>query len=260
VVVATVAEAAVVVDAAGSGPPMTFDGVEAVCLDLDDTLVDARAAWHAGFAEVTATLWTELPALAGLGSPAEVYDGPLRTLMNAAQRRRSSSEWSYDLVHEAFREFFAEIAGLTHPESDALAEAYRHAWPRHVQLYPEVPRVLDALHGRYPLGLISNGLAEDQRQKIDAMSLGDYFEVQVISEEAGITKPAPEIFHLALSALGVEPSAAIYVGDNPHHDVVGARGVGMRAVWLNRPGNRFDEQVDADAEIANLDELLGLLS
>jgi len=237
-----------------------FDGVEAVCLDLDGTLVDASAAWHAGFTEVTSTLWTEVPALAGLGSPAEVYEGPLRTLMNAAQRRRPNAEWSYDLVHEAFREFFAETAGLTHTESDALAEAYRHAWPRHVELYPDVLRVLDALHSRYPLGLISNGLTKDQRQKIDAMSIGDYFQVQVISEAAGVTKPAPQIFHQALAALNVKPSAAIYVGDNPHHDVMGARGVGMRAVWLNRPGNRFNEQVDADAEIANLDELLELLS
>ena len=239
---------------------MTFDGVEAVCLDLDDTLVDARGAWHAGFAEVTSTLWAEVPALAGLGSPGEVYSGPLRALMNAAQARRSSSEWSYELVYEAFREFFAEIAGLSTTESDALAEAYRHAWPRHVELFPEVPRVLDALHGRYPLGLISNGLTEDQRLKLDAMALGAYFDVCVISEEAGVTKPAPEIFERALSALGVQPSAAIYVGDNPHHDVTGAQGAGMRAVWLNRPGNRFDSQVDADAEIADLDALLELLS
>jgi putative hydrolase of the HAD superfamily len=239
---------------------MTFDGVEAVCLDLDDTLVDARGAWHGGFAEVTSILWAEVPALASLGSPGEVYDGPLRALMNAAQMRRSSSEWSYELVHEAFREFFAEIAGLTPTEADALAEAYRHAWPRYVKLYPEVPHVLDTLHGRYPLGLISNGLAEDQRLKLDAMALGPYFDVCVISEEAGVTKPAPEIFERALSALGVQPSAAIYVGDNPHHDVIGAQGVGMRAVWLNRPGNRFDSQVEADAEIADLDALLALLS
>jgi putative hydrolase of the HAD superfamily len=238
---------------------MTFDEVEAVCLDLDDTLVDARGAWHAGFAEVTSTLWAEVPALAGLGSPGEVYDGPLHALMTAAQARRSSSEWSYELVHEAFREFFAEIAGLTPTESDALAEAYRHAWPRHVELYPEVPLVLDALHGRYPLGLISNGLTEDQRLKLDTMALSDYFDVCVISEEAGVMKPAPEIFERALSALGVQPAAAIYVGDNPHHDVVGARGAGMRTVWLNRPGNRFDAQVAADAEIADLEELLGLL-
>jgi HAD superfamily hydrolase (TIGR01549 family) len=123
-----------------------------------------------------------------------------------------------------------------------------------------VPRVLEALHGCYPLGLISNGLIEDQQQKIDAMALGDYFDVCVISEEVGMTKPAPEIFECALSALGVQPSAAIYVGDNPHHDVVGARGVGMRAVWLNRPGNRFDAQVEVDAEIADLDGLLELLN
>ena len=240
---------------------MITSGVRAICLDLDDTLVDARGAWHAGFAEVTAELWSEVPALAALGTPAEVYDGPIRTLITAAHARRSNSEWSYELMYGAFREFFGAHAGLGASEADHLTLAYRRAWPRHVSCFPEVERVLAELSPRYPLGVITNGLIEDQRLKLESMAIARYFQVCVISEEVGVTKPDPAIFHRALTALGEDPSATVYVGDNPAHDVAGARGVGMPAIWLNRSGNRFlsTPGTEADAEIQDLDQLVRLL-
>jgi putative hydrolase of the HAD superfamily len=72
-------------------------------------------------------------------------------------------------------------------------------------------------------------------------------------------KPHPKVFRLALHQLGVsEPHRAVFVGDRPFDDIYGAKVNGMRAVLRrNRHVPPFD--VDADAEIDQLSELLPLL-
>jgi 2-haloalkanoic acid dehalogenase type II len=238
---------------------MRFDGVEAVCLDLDDTLVDARESWHRGFAEATAELRERAPAFAARGSPSDIYEGHLRPLILAAQRAAGSSEWSNDFARAGFRALLAETAGLDGPAADSVCEAYLDAWPRHLRLFDDVAPALEALRRRYRLALVSNGLGSDQRLKLARLGLDPHFEVIAISEELGVTKPEPAIFEHTLERLGVTPSAAIHVGDNPHHDIAGARAAGMRGVWLRRSGGRFEGPAEADAEVRHLGELVELL-
>jgi putative hydrolase of the HAD superfamily len=249
--------------AAGSGSMpveagVRFSGVEAVCLDLDDTLVDARGAWHAGFAEAIGELREALPELAALGSAGEIYDRELRPLMMAAQRAAGSSEWSHDFARQGLRELLGRF-DVGPADADAVLQAYLEAWPRHVEVFPETREVLGALRGRYALALISNGLGHDQRLKVDAQDLGGYFDALVISEEVGATKPDPRIFAHALEALGVAAGVALHAGDNPHHDVAGARAAGLLGVWVRRPGGRFESDGEADAVVADLRELVELL-
>ena len=239
---------------------MRFVGVEVVCLDLDDTLVDARGSWHAGFAEVTADLRERAPRLRALGTTGEIYEQHLRPLIIAAQRAAGGTEWSNDFARHGFRELFAQTADLEPAEADEIFESYLAAWPRHLRLFDDVLPALEALRVSHRLALISNGLGREQRIKLDALELGDYFEVCAISEEIGVTKPQPGIFAHTLDALGVEPGVALHAGDNPHHDVAGARAYGMRGVWVNRRGGRFDGPGDADAEVSDLGELVSLLT
>ena len=119
---------------------------------------------------------------------------------------------------------------------------------------------LEALQTNFRLALISNGIGNEQRRKLDQFSLNRYFDVCVISEEIGITKPDPRIFEHALEALGIEATSALHAGDNPHHDVAGARGYGMYGVWVNRRGGRFEGPGAADAEVTDLNNLVQLLT
>ena len=80
----------------------------------------------------------------------------------------------------------------------------------------------------------------------------------MVSGEAGVQKPDPAIFARALDALGVAPGAAVYIGDNPYHDVVGARAAGVGAIWVNRGDWRLDRDDDAftpDLEVRELREV-----
>jgi putative hydrolase of the HAD superfamily len=102
------------------------------------------------------------------------------------------------------------------------------------EIYPEVPEVLDALRARgLRLGVISNWdlrLPELLRQ----LDLARRFDVVAYSSAVGVEKPDSRIFRRALRELGVEPRAALHVGDSRLEDLEGAIAAGMRALLLVR--------------------------
>jgi len=93
------------------------------------------------------------------------------------------------------------------------------------------------------LGLISN-VDRDITPLYQELGLSAWLQFVVTSQEVGFTKPHPEIFQAALKQAGVKPSEAIYVGDHYQTDIVGANGVGMRGILLDR-GGLFEEIADS---------------
>jgi putative hydrolase of the HAD superfamily len=85
-------------------------------------------------------------------------------------------------------------------------------------------------------GLLTNGAASVQREKIESSGLGMYFDAAVVSGELGTGKPAPEIFHHLLERLGVEASAALMVGNSLARDILGGRRAGLKTCWLALDG------------------------
>lgn len=73
----------------------------------------------------------------------------------------------------------------------------------------------------YMLGLLTNGYKELQDGKIDLLGLRGYFKTIVISEEAGIRKPDPAIYKLALERLGASAEQTLFIGDHPVNDIWG---------------------------------------
>lgn len=82
-----------------------------------------------------------------------------------------------------------------------------------------------------------------QRNKIDALGLTPYFDVIVLSGEVGVHKPDRRVFDHATKQLGVASEDCVFVGDNPNADIMGARNVGMEAVWIDvwGDGDRFSD-------------------
>ncbi len=125
-------------------------------------------------------------------------------------------------------------------------------------LFPEAKEVLEALKGRYRLGLLSNNIVEYARGPLEHLGLERFFDVVVISGEENTRKPEPEIFHRALERIGVAPSEAMMVGDSLLEDVAASKAVGMTAVWVNRSGEKPKPEVKPDYTIGDLRGLLEL--
>ena len=70
------------------------------------------------------------------------------------------------------------------------------------------------------------------RKVLDRYGLLAPFKLLIFSDECGVRKPDPEIFHLTLRQIGLAPEEAVHVGDDPVLDVQGAQGAGMRAIQV----------------------------
>ena len=139
---------------------------------------------------------------------------------------------------------------------EAIAAHY-WAYPPEA-LLPDVRPCLDALAGRYRLGLLANQPAH-VRAAIERDGLDRYFEVWGVSADVGLEKPDPRLFTHVLALAGVEPGRTAMVGDRLDYDVRPARLAGMRTVWVLRgeaPDEPTPEQLaEADVAIRGLDEL-----
>lgn len=145
---------------------------------------------------------------------------------------------------------------LAHELAERFVEERRG---RH-DLFDDVQPALDMLARSHRLGIVTNGSADAQREKIKATGLDAYFESVVISTEIGIGKPDPEPFRRAIAELGTVPGEAIFVGSSPRPDVVGARAAGVYAILLDRGGAIVPERgAGPDRIIDSLVELTELL-
>ncbi len=193
--------------------------VEAVIFDWGGTLTP----WHdVDFVHEAHTL-----AAAAVEPHEDAHDALLRA---------GSVIWGRSRDHHrsaTIADIFSE-AGLRHDE-DRLG-AYRAFWEPHTHTDPEVPALFTALRDRgVRVGVLSNTVwprawHEEIFRRDGVLELIDG---AVYSSEIPWTKPSPEAFLAAASAVGVGHAArCVFVGDRLFDDIWGAHQVGMRAVHV----------------------------
>jgi FMN hydrolase / 5-amino-6-(5-phospho-D-ribitylamino)uracil phosphatase len=144
-------------------------------------------------------------------------------------------------------------AGYAHEEAHSGAQQAFDVFllERHkVVLYEEALGVLELLARRYTLGALTNGNADIY--KTDA---AEYFDFAFLAEDIGVSKPHPDMFQAALKQAGVPAQEIIHVGDDPEHDIRGARDMGMHTVWVNTRHKAWPGGERANREITNLQQL-----
>ncbi len=224
--------------------PVCTKSLSAVLLDLDDTLYPERDFARGGFRAAAAVL---------------------------AERLQRSSDKLFESLWQSFERgvrgsiFDTVLAELNVPHDDALiaelVRAYRSHDPQ-LTLFEDADRLIEVLCPRYGLGLLTDGPADVQRRKVKALGLQSRVEAIVYSDDFGREhwKPSPIPYLELLRKMHVDPSHAVYVGDNPKKDFIGARRLGLQTVRIRRlntehghvePSHNFE----ADHEIASLDAL-----
>ncbi|MDE0016232.1 MAG: HAD-IA family hydrolase [Candidatus Poribacteria bacterium] len=89
------------------------------------------------------------------------------------------------------------------------------------------------------------------------LGIAEYFDAIVVSHDARVRseKPDPHIFNYALAAVSVSAGEAVHVGDTYGADIVGAQGVGIRPILLDRDGTqarRWKETIQSLSELPKL--------
>lgn len=130
--------------------------------------------------------------------------------------------------------------------------------PHHSGLMPHAREMLDYLAPRYRLFILSNGFREQQACKLKLSGIDGYFRKVVLSEDLGVLKPRPEIFHFACSATQSLLQESLMIGDSWENDIEGAKGAGMDQVFYNVHG-KTDLPFRPTFCISSLAELMKLL-
>lgn len=234
---------------ASAGRKIDGTRYDTLLFDLDHTLLDSDASEIEAYAHTMATI--------GLADPAHHFERYV-TINRELWRAVEAGTMQPDEVRfRRFEQFTTEIGLDADPM--AMAEAFVWGLGAHGELYEGATELLDALAGRVRLALVTNGLSEVQRVRIERLGLGRYFDVVVISSEVGFTKPRREIFDIAFEQLGSPDTAtAVMVGDSLTSDIRGGRDYGIATCWYNPHGAVAGPDDGATHEIRSLAEILTL--
>ncbi|MCZ6482387.1 MAG: HAD family hydrolase [Alphaproteobacteria bacterium] len=118
-----------------------------------------------------------------------------------------------------------------------LEQTYWRTFLAHSELFPGVRNFILALRAEgIHTAIITDLTSQIQFRKIVYFGLDDCFDYVVTSEEAGVEKPAPEPFELALEKLGAPPEKTWIIGDDPVTDIEGARNFNMTILQKRHEG------------------------
>jgi HAD superfamily hydrolase (TIGR01549 family) len=227
---------------------------KAVIFDLDDTLCDYAAAREARLRRAFT-----LSPLRGPEPPGTVD----------LDRMIAESIQMHPHGADHFEELFARFGIADARAAWAAADWYRKNRFHGLRLFPETEAVFSTVRNAVscgdfkaarPIGIVTNGPTEVQHAKLELLGIHRLVDFVLVSEEFGVAKPDPKIFHEALRLAGVGPEEAVFIGDSPEFDMVGAQAAGIPTVWVNRHERPWTEPGPAPSRqirtLADLPQLL----
>jgi putative hydrolase of the HAD superfamily len=137
-----------------------------------------------------------------------------------------------------------------------LAEEYINNLTNYNHLFPNTINVLNYLKPKYKLHIITNGFQEIQEKKLKNSGIYDYFSVFINADMAGVKKPNPLIFQLALEKANVQAEKAMMIGDSLEADILGAKAIGFHTLHFNA---HAEENHDLSIMISDLNEIKSYL-
>lgn len=176
----------------------------------------------------------------------------INTALWAAVERRELTPGQVRLLR------FEQLTAALHLDADPafMADEFARGLAECGELYPGARAVLETLAGVASLALVTNGLSDVQRGRIERLGLDELFAAVVISAEVGTSKPAASFFDIAFERLGgPERTTTLMVGDSLTADVRGGADYGTATCWYNPHERATPAEPRIDHVIASLAEL-----
>jgi HAD superfamily hydrolase (TIGR01549 family) len=107
---------------------------------------------------------------------------------------------------------------------------------KYITIDPEAVKVIAELkHRGYRIALVSNMMLPGKllKAKLQGANVLSHFDTITVSSDVGYIKPHPEIYVRTLESLRIRASDAVFIGDTYQQDIIGAKHVGLNAIWLN---------------------------
>lgn len=216
--------------------------------DADDTLFDFPKA------EANAIKWT----LEQSGLPFQPEFPGLYARFNQQvwQEFERGEVTSLELRVRRFRLFFDETRLNADPQT--VSPLYLRNLALGTDLLDGAEEVVHTLKADFHLALVTNGLQDVQRPRLEDSALRGCFEKVLISEEIGAAKPSRAYFDAVFQEIGQPPKESVLIiGDSLTSDMKGGLDYGIDTCWYN-PKDKTGE-LPVTYQITHLTELLDLL-
>jgi HAD superfamily hydrolase (TIGR01549 family) len=210
--------------------------MKAVLFDLDDTLFDHQHSRLKGL-EALQKKYQKLEAV-----PLEELDEEHERLLSGTDHSPALCGGELimaDVITHGISKLCAMYGvNLNIEEEKHAVNLYNQSYLKNRQPVPGSRELLTTLMNYAKLGVIANGQIEPQMEKLRVCKIAELLDYFIISENDCHIKPSEQLFEVALEKMDVKSSDTVYVGDSWSCDVLPAVAVGMRAVWLNRNGQK----------------------
>lgn len=220
--------------------------LKAILFDLDGTLID--------FMKMKKTCSkAAVEAMVGAG---------LEMKPSVAYKKLMSVYFKIGIEHEKiFQEFLKKSGKIDYKILSAGIVAYRKKQIGMMKPYPGVVSTLSRLKKKgLKLGIVSDAPKLKAWMRLTELGLQDIFDVVVAFEDTGVHKPSTKPFKKALNMLKVEPSEALYVGDWPERDIVGAKRVGIKVAWAKYSGENLPKSIKPNYTLTKFNMLLDIIN
>ena len=195
-------------------------------LDADNTLMDFTKASHKAFDQICKDFQ--------LGKPADLY--PIYQKYNlAAWKAFENKQITADQLKVDRMTYFTKSIDRSDIDPSYLNQQYLQALMLNSELYEGVEEVLQELKHDYIMSIVTNGLKEVQRPRVQRLGLNQYFASIIVSDEIGIAKPDHLYFEHAIQTINSPPSKSeiLIVGDSLHSDIQGGKNFGIDTCWIH---------------------------
>ena len=202
---------------------MRMDGIKWLFFDVGSTLVDESLAYEHRFRDIAQAANTG-------------FDHVYQTAMSFYHQNKKGDLETARILNVALTKW--------HTEDE--------------RLYADAESCLKELSTRYSIGIIANQLP-GTRERLEQYGILPYVDLIVASAEEGVSKPDRRIFEIALRRSNCTPEQAVMIGDRIDNDILPAKAMGMRTVWIRQGFGRFwtitQDAERPDITVENLMEL-----
>ena len=139
---------------------------------------------------------------------------------------------------------------------EIVNQTYLDQMPSQTKLIDGAREILDYLHGKYEMAIITNGFKEVQHHKIQRSQLSKYFTKIFISEDIGAQKPKKEIFEHAIKSMNAPKKSALMIGDSWEADILGARNFGIDQIYYH-PNSDSTSEISLSSQRLNNNIFIG---
>ncbi len=217
--------------------------IKAAIFDLDETLLNRDKAIEQMFLMILDKCYEDVKH--------SVKDEMLKKF-----KEYDKESYGYNDKTKVFESFFDEFPPKYRLPRNDIQDFWNINFPHCFTINPNTINIVNTLKMQVKVAIITNGSTQRQKAKIINTNLNSCFEIIIISEEVGFSKPDKRIFELALNKLNVKPEDALFVGDDIEKDIGGCQNANIKGIWFNPHMNKNDTDIKPYAEVNSFDGLL----